>query len=70
MTVPQIISVVGAVAVALLYLKDMWPIGLTPKGPDTLKHVRNILAVRDAYRSPEVAARCNALMEALLGVKP
>lgn len=71
MTIPQIISVVAAVVVALLYLKDLIPEGLVPRqDPETLKHIRNIIAVRDAYRNQEVTARCNALMEALLGIKP
>jgi hypothetical protein len=68
MTTPQIISVVAAVVVAALYLRDLVP-GLVPSEPKTLHHIRNIIAVRDAYRSSEVTARCNALMEALLGIK-
>ena len=64
MTFPQIISVVAAVVVAGLYLKDF-----IPSGNSTLRHLRNIIAVRDAYKNPEVTARCNALMEALLGIK-
>lgn len=67
MTLPQIISVVAAVAVAAIYLRDFVP-GL-PREPQTLHHIRNIIAVRDAYKNSEVTARCNALMEALLGIK-
>jgi len=70
MTLPQIISVVAAVIVAGLYLRDLVPGGLVPREPKTLSHLRNIIAVRDAYKSHEVTARCNALMEALLGIKP
>lgn len=69
MTIQQIIAVVAAVVVAGLYLKDLLPAGLIPQEADTLKHIRNIIAVRDAYKNPEVTARCNALMEALLGIK-
>ena len=69
MTIQQIIAVVAAVVVAGLYLKDLLPGGLIPQEADTLKHIRNIIAVRDAYKNPEVTARCNALMEALLGIK-
>lgn len=69
MTLPQIIAVVAAVIVAGLYLKDLVPVGLVPKEPEMLLHLRNIIAVKDAYKNPEVTARCNALMEALLGIK-
>jgi hypothetical protein len=70
MTLPQIISLVAAVFVAGLYLKDLVPSGLVQRETGTLGHLRNIIAVRDAYKDPEVTARCNALMEALLGIKP
>jgi hypothetical protein len=69
MTTPQIVSVVAAVVVAALYLRDLIP-SMGPREPQTLHHLRNIIAVRDAYKSSEVTARCNALMEALLGIKP
>jgi hypothetical protein len=69
MTLPQILSVVAAVVVACLYLRDLVPEGLVPREPETLAHIRNIIAVRDAYKNQEVTARCNALMEALLGIK-
>ena len=70
MTLPQILAVVAALAVAAMYLKDLVPEGLVPKEPDTLLHIRNIISIRDTYRNQEVTARCNALMEALLGIKP
>jgi len=69
MTTPQIIAVVAAVIVAGMYLKDLVPQGLAPKDPPMLLHLRNIIAVRDAYRNPDVTERCNSLMEALLGIK-
>jgi len=69
MTLPQIISLVAAAIVACLYLKDLLPAGVAHGEPQTLTHIRNIIAVRDAYKNPEVTARCNALMEALLGIK-
>jgi hypothetical protein len=70
MTLPQIISLVAAVIVASLYMRDLVPTGIVKREPETLGHLRNIIAVRDAYKTPEVTARCNALMEALLGIKP
>lgn len=70
MTLPQIIAVVSAVIVAGMYLKDLVPAGLVRREPEMLLHLRNIIAVRDAYKNPDVTARCNALMEALLGMKP
>lgn len=69
MTLPQIISLAAAAIVACLYLKDLLPPGVVQGEPQTLRHLRNIIAVRDAYKSPDVTARCNALMEALLGIK-
>jgi len=70
MTLPQIVSVVAAAIVAFMYLRDLVPAGIVRHEPETLAHLRNIIAVRDAYKTPEVTARCNALMEALLGIKP
>lgn len=70
MTIQQIIAVLAALGVAAMYLKDLVPGGLLPKEPETMTHIRNIIAVRDAYKNSEVTARCNALMEALLGIKP
>jgi len=70
MTLPQIISLVAAVIVAFLYLRDLTPVGMPRRETGMLGHLRNIIAVRDAYKDPEVTARCNALMEALLGIKP
>ena len=67
MTLPQIIAVVSAVVVAGMYLKDFMP--RVWQEPETLTHIRNIIAVRDAYKNHDVTARCNALMEALLGIK-
>lgn len=69
MTLPQIIAVVAAGVVAFMYLKDFLPLAGQPKD-QTLIHLRNIIAVRDAYKNAEVTTRCNALMEALLGIKP
>lgn len=69
MTLPQIISLAAAAIVACLYLKDLLPAKLVQGDPETLTHIRNILAVRDAYKNQEVTDRCNALMEALLGIK-
>jgi len=68
MTVPQIVSLVAAAGVALMYL---WPhIPIKRNEPELLGHIRNIIAVRDAYKTQAVVDSCNALMEALLGIKP
>ena len=68
MTVPQIISLVAAGGVVLMYL---WPhLKLTPSEPVMLHHIRNIIDVRDTYKTPAVTEKCNALMEVLLGIKP
>lgn len=67
MTIPQIISVVGAVVVAGMYLVPLIP-ALKPAG-DTLTHLKHIIAVRDAYPSQAVKDKANALMEAILEIK-
>ena len=70
MTIPQIISVTAAAGVAVMYA---WPwlqwLLAGSKDPVLLTHLRNVIAVRDAYKTPEVGKACNALMEALLGIK-
>lgn len=67
MTIPQIISLVGVGVVALLYL---WPLLQLPaKKSDMLLHIKNVLAIREAYPTPEVQAASNALMESLLEIK-
>lgn len=67
MTIPQIISLVGVGAVALMYL---WPmLQLPAKKPDMLTHIKHVLAIREAYPTQEVLTASNALMEALLEIK-
>lgn len=71
MTAAQIVSVIAASGVAIMYL---WPLATGAiqgkQSPELLSHIKNIIAVRDSYRTPEVTDACNALMEALLGIKP
>lgn len=66
MTLPQILAVVAAGFVAAMYLKDFLP----ARGTPMLTHMRHVMDIRDTYKTPEVASRCNALLEALLGIKP
>jgi hypothetical protein len=67
MTIPQIISLVGVCIVGLMYL---WPlIRLPSTQPGMLKHISNVLAIREAYPDAKVLAASNALMEALLEIK-
>jgi hypothetical protein len=48
----------------------LWPLLPRVKGsPDLLRHLKNIIAVRDTYPDANVVAACNALMEALLEIK-
>ena len=70
MTTMQIISLAAAGCVALIYA---WPL-VAPlftrgRSPELLTHLRNIISVRDTYRTPEVTKACNDLMEALLGIR-
>jgi hypothetical protein len=70
MTATQIVALLAAAGVAVMYL---WPLVQwtvqSKQDPVLLTHIRNVIAVRDSYRTPEVTAACNALMEALLGIK-
>jgi hypothetical protein len=70
MTATQIVALLSAAGVAVMYL---WPlVQWTFQGkedPVLLTHIRNVIAVRDSYRTPEVTQACNSLMEALLGIK-
>jgi hypothetical protein len=71
MTTPQIVAVAAAACVALLYA---WPalrlaMPTAKQDPTLLTHLRNVIAVRDSYKTPEVTQACNDLMEALLGIK-
>lgn len=70
MTATQIVAVLAACGVAGMYL---WPVVQRAfqgkENPVLLNHIRNVIAVREEYRTPEVSVACNALMEALLGIK-
>lgn len=68
MTTMQIVSVIAAGCVGLWYLLPVLP--ARKNEPEMLAHLRNIIAVRDTYKNADVTAKCNALMEALLGIKP
>lgn len=60
----QIVSLVVAAGVALVYLLPLLKIG----GEDPLvTHIKNVVAIRDQYKSDPVTAACNALIQTLLG---
>jgi hypothetical protein len=74
MTRLQIISFLALIAAAvwtyLPLLKITLPSLRTPgKSPDTLGHMRNVMAVRDAYEAAEVKNAATALLQSLLQVK-
>jgi hypothetical protein len=70
MTTMQIVALAAAGCVAAMYA---WPWASAAIGvkrhPVLLTHLRNIIAVRESYQTAEVTQACNALMEALLGIK-
>lgn len=67
MTIPQMVSLAGMALVLAMYA---WPyIKVPSRKPPMLRHVANVLAIRDEYPTPEVLAASNALMEALLGIR-
>lgn len=70
MNATQIVAVSAAAGVALLYLAPLVR-GLVVGKQDSslLTHLRNVIAVRDSYKTPKVTEACNALMEALLDIQ-
>jgi len=71
MTLPQIISLLAAAGVAVMYVWPMLPPAPSVMAePAMMTHLRNVMAVRDAYKTQDVTDKCNALIQALLGIKP
>jgi len=70
MTFPQIASLCLLVA-GLLYVYGRPLVGhvFAVREPQLMDHIRSVVNVREQYRNPEVTQACNALLEALLGVK-
>lgn len=70
MTPTQIAAVVGLVIAALVvYGKPLLNrLALPARSVGLLDHIRDVIAVREYYHTPEVERACNALLEALLGV--
>lgn len=67
MTIPQMVSLAGMAFVVVMYA---WPyLRVGGSKPPMLKHISNVLEIRDAYPTPEVLEASNALMEALLGIR-
>lgn len=71
MTSMQIVSL-GALAlvVAWNYAPRLRLPEMKPKGPDTLKHIEQVMAIRSSYPAPEVVNACTQLLQALLQTKP
>lgn len=71
MTTPQILSVAALAAVAAWnYLPVIkWP-SIKPSAPNTLKHIEQVLSIRQSYPAPEVVTACTQLLQALLQIKP
>ncbi len=70
MNATQIVAVTAAAGVALLYIVPLVRgLFVGPKDPVLLTHLRNVIAVREAYKTPKVTDACNALMEALLDIQ-
>lgn len=61
----QILALCVAGGVALTYLLPLISFGT--KEQPLMVHLRNIIAVRDQFHSPDVTAACNALIQTLLG---
>lgn len=71
MTIPQIASL-ALLAVGVLYVYGRPLAGqlFAVREPELMDHVRSVVTIRDQYRNPDVTAACNALLQAMLGVKP
>lgn len=73
MTTVQILALAAVlVAVALTYLPlHALRLPVTTKAkPSVMQQVEAIVAVREAYTEPVIVNACNALLQALLQVKP
>jgi hypothetical protein len=79
MNTQQVVSlvVVGAI-LCWMYLPNLTEVlkqvkpsmpTITPKKPELLDQIADIVAIREASSSPEVTKACNALLEVLLQVK-
>ena len=64
----QIVSLCVVAAVAAWYYLPSLP-AILPKKSTALGDIADIVRIRDASESPEVAAACNALLQVMLEVK-
>lgn len=64
MSVFQIVSVCVAGAVAVAYLMPLLPVS---KSDPMLTHLKNVISIREQYKTEAVTAACNALIQTLLG---
>ena len=70
MTTQQIIGLVVVGGLLLWnYLPSVKLPSLPSQGDPLLNHIKAICKVREEYKTPEVNAACNALLEVLLQVK-
>lgn len=70
MTIPQIAALAAlAVTILAVYGRPLLN-GLTRPKPSVglLDHVRDVIAIREYYHTPEVERACNGLLEVLIGV--
>ena len=69
MTIPQIISIAAVICLLGLYLIPLIKVPTQPAPESLLSHLRNVIAVRDQYKTPPVTQACNALIQTLLEIK-
>lgn len=70
MTPIQMLAIAAVVAaVALTYL-PLHALKMPARKPSVLKQIEAVVAVREAYSEPAIINACNALLSALLQVKP
>jgi hypothetical protein len=67
MTAFQIVSLVVLAVVAVwTYVPRISLPALKTGKPNTLKHIQQVMAIRDSAKEPAVIEACNALLQCLL----
>lgn len=73
MTTIQILAIAAVLAVVILTYLPLHaiklPVSVKAK-PSVLQQIESVVAVREAYTEPAIVNACNALLQALLQVKP
>lgn len=73
MTTVQILALVAVLAAVILTYLPLHAIKLPVSGkakPSIMQQIESIVAVKEASTDPAIVSACNALLQAMLQVKP